>query len=283
VLAGPNLPRTTVSDDVETYLFNVRYRPTDNLSLYVRAANGYRPASANLGLVDPDTGAVLSVPFVKADTLWSYEAGAKGNLAGGLFGYDLAVYHIKWKDLQVFRSFLGANVGGNADSDVSANGVEATFTLQPTSSFNVVSSITYASSELDDDDPSIGGLKGEQLPGIPEWALSLNANYRFPLFDNWEGFVSGGATYQDQRKTAFNGGVGANGAVIAPGNRNFDISDYTVANLSAGVKAGRYQFSIYANNLFNEYAFQNAATTATTGTATIVRPRTIGAVFSVGF
>ena len=38
---------------------------------------------------------------------------------------------IKWEDLQVFRSFMGVNVGGNADSDVTANGVEATLTLQP--------------------------------------------------------------------------------------------------------------------------------------------------------
>ena len=55
-LAGPALPRQTVSDDVQTYLFNARYRPNDDLSLYVRIADGYRPASANLPLLDPATG-----------------------------------------------------------------------------------------------------------------------------------------------------------------------------------------------------------------------------------
>jgi outer membrane receptor protein involved in Fe transport len=282
VLAGPNLPRTTVSDNVETYMFNLRYRPSDTLSFYGRIANGYRPASANLGLIDPDTGQVISVPFVKADTLWSYEVGAKGNAAGGKVAYDVALYHIKWKDLQIFRSFLGANVGGNADSDVSANGVEGTLSLRPIDSLSIVGTASYAASELDSNDASIGGLSGEQLPGVPKWTFSLNADYRFPLVNSWEGFVDLGAIYQGSRKTAFDGGT-SGGIVFAPGNKDFHVDSYTAVNLSAGARMGRYAASIYATNLLNKYAYQSASTTATAGTATILRPRTIGALFSVGF
>ena len=137
----------------------------------------------NLPLINPATGDILSVPFVKADTLWSYEVGAKGNLADGVFGYDVAVYLIKWEDLQVFRSFMGVNVGGNADSDVTANGLEATLTYQPTNAFNLAATLAYAQSELDEDDPALGGLEGEQLPGIPEWTFSLSGNYDFMLGD----------------------------------------------------------------------------------------------------
>jgi outer membrane receptor protein involved in Fe transport len=282
LLAGPNLPQTTVSDDVKTYLFNMRYRPNDDLSLYLRVANGYRPASSNLSLVDPGTGEILSVPFVRADTLWSYEVGAKGNLAGG-FKYDVAVYQLKWKDLQVFRSFLGASVGGNADSDVTARGLEATLTYAPSRAFDVVGTMTYSRSKLDDDDPSIGGLAGEQLPGIPKWMFSLLGNYHFPLTDSMQGFVGGGISYQDERKSSFNGGTTAGGAVIGPANPNYTAKDYFKADLRAGVTAGRYQVSLYATNLFNKYAYQRATTNAFEGTATILRPRTIGAVASVDF
>ena len=281
-LAGPNLPEQTVSDDVQTYLFNMRYRPTDDMSLYFRAANGYRPASANLPLIDPSTGGILSVPFVKADTLWSYELGAKGNLSDTAFGYDVAVYLIKWKDLQVFRSFQGVNVGGNADSDVTATGVEATLTYQPSSNFNLAASLAYSQSELDEDDPSIGGLEGEQLPGIPEWTFSLSGNYDFML-GSLDAFVGGGIAYQDSRNTSFDGGVGSGGVVIAPPNRNFTTDDYVTADLRTGVKWGRYQLSLYATNLFDEYAFQRATTTGTQGSAAIVRPRTIGVVFNADF
>jgi len=281
-LAGPNLPEQTVSDDVQTYLFNMRYRPSDDMSLYFRAANGYRPASANLPLIDPSTGGILSVPFVKADTLWSYELGAKGNLSDTAFGYDVAVYLIKWKDLQVFRSFQGVNVGGNADSDVTATGVEATLTYQPSSGFNLAASLAYSQSELDEDDPSIGGLEGEQLPGIPEWTFSLSGNYDFML-GSLDAFVGGGVAYQDSRNTSFDGGVGNGGVVIAPPNRNFTTDDYVTADLRTGVKWDRYKLSLYATNLFDEYAFQRATTTGTQGNAAIVRPRTIGVVFNAEF
>jgi iron complex outermembrane receptor protein len=280
--AGPPLPRTTVSDDVTTYLFNARYRPHDDLSLYLRVANGYRPASANLGLVDPASGNILSVPFVESDTLWSYEVGAKGSLADGSVGYDVAVYRLNWKDMQVFRSFMGVNVGGNADSDVTAHGVEATLTLQPSTSFDLVASVAYSQSELDEDDRSIGGVEGEQLPGIPQWTLSLSSTYRFPI-GSLEAFVGGGVVYQDERKTSFIGGIGSNGVPIAPPNPNYTVPDYTAVDLRAGVTMGRYNFSVYATNAFDEYAFQRATTNTVQGTATILRPRTIGAVFSVDF
>ena len=278
LLAGPNIPKTTVSDDVQTYLFNLRYRPSEDVSLYARIASGYRPVSPNLGLTDPSTGEILSVPFIESDSLWSYELGAKGVLGGGTVLYDVAVYQLKWQDLQVFRSFMGVNVGGNADSDVTANGVEATLTLQPTDSFYVIGGLNYASSELDDDDPAIGGLEGEQLPGIPEWTFSLKGNWSFPL-GSLEGFVGGGVVYQDSRKTSFIG----NGVDIVPPSPNYTTDDYVTADLRVGVGFGRYELALFATNLFNEYAFQTASTAAGIGNATILQPRTIGAVFSAEF
>jgi outer membrane receptor protein involved in Fe transport len=276
-LAGPALPRQTVSDDVQTYLFNARYRPSDDLSLYVRIADGYRPASANLPLLDPNTGDVISLPFVKADSLWSYEAGAKGKLAGGAVGYDVAIYRINWQDMQVFQSLGGVNVGANADSDVTATGVEATLTLQPTSALNLVATAAYARSELDEDDAPLGGASGEQLPGIPEWTFSFSGDYDFML-GSLDAFVGGGAAYQDSRKTSFEG----RGA-IAPANTNFTVDDYLTVDLHTGVRLGRYKLSLYATNLFDEYGFQRATTVGTQGNATILRPRTIGAVFSAEF
>ena len=182
----------------------------------------------------------------------------------------------------MFRSFQGVNVGGNADSDVTATGVEATLTYQPSSNFNLAASLAYSQSELDEDDPSIGGLEGEQLPGIPEWTFSLSGNYDFML-GSLDAFVGGGIAYQDSRNTSFDGGVGSGAVVIAPPNRNFTTDDYVTADLRTGVKWGRYQLSLYATNLFDEYAFQRATTTGTQGSAAIVRPRTIGVVFNADF
>lgn len=282
VLAGPNLPPETVDDDVQTYLFNLRYRPNDDTSIYGRIANGYRPASANLSLIDPATGEVLSVPFIQSDSLWSYEVGAKGSLLDGVLLYDVAVYTLMWEDLQVFRSFMGVNVGGNAVSDVTANGFESTVTWQPTNAFDLAATVAYTKSELDDDDPSVGGLAGEQLPRIPEFTWSLNGTYTFPL-GGMDAFVGAGIAYQDERKTQFIGGTAADGTVIAPANPNFTVPDYTLVDLNAGVTFDRYRVSLYANNLLDEYGFQNAGTSIAGGTATVLQPRTVGVVLNVEF
>lgn len=283
VLSGPNLPKETVEDDVETYLFNLRYRPSDNLSLYGRIANGYRPASANLSLIDPGTGEILSVPFVESDTLWSYEVGAKGEWLDGVLAYDASIYRIDWENMQVFRSFMNVNVGGNADSDVTATGIETSVTWRPNDAFTLIGSIAYTKSELDDDDASIGGLEGEQLPRIPELTWSLNGRYDFDI-GNLQAFVGAGISYQDERKSNFIGGTAGDGTVIAPATPNFTMPDYTLVDVRAGVAFDRYSVSVYATNLFDEYGFQNASTLSPEfGTATVLRPRTIGAVLSVEF
>lgn len=279
VLAGPELPHTSVEDDVATYLLNLRYRPSDDLSLYTRIANGYRPASANLSLVDPITGEILSVPFVEADTLWSYEIGAKGSTRGGTLRYEVAAYHLKWQDLQVFRSFMNVNVGGNADSDVTVNGLEATLEIQPMQDLTLAGSAAWTSSELDDDDPSLGGLEGEQLPRIPEWTLSLTGNYDFRIGNNLDAFVAGGVNYKDDYKANFQG----NGTTIVPANPNVDISSYTTVDLRTGIDFGRYRVSLYATNLLDEYGYQNATTNTVQGTATVLRPRTVGLVLAADF
>ena len=284
VFAGPDIDQRTVTDNVKTYLFNARYRPTKDLSLYARIASGYRPASANLALIDPNTGQQLSEPFIKADSLWSYEVGAKGAVADGVFGYDAAVYHINWKDLQVFRSFMGVNVGGNADSNVLINGVETTFTLRPFKALSLIASASYSSSELAHDDASIGARQNEQLPGIPKWTFSFTGNYDIPLTDQLKGFLAGGVNYKGDTKTSFFGGTAANGTPLVPSSPNYTIPHYTTADLRLGVNIrDRFQVSLYATNLFNEYGFQSATTAAFGGTATILRPRTVGAVLSASF
>ena len=277
-LAGPNLPRESVDDDVDTYLFNLRYRPSDDVSFYTRVASGYRPASANLSLIDPGTGETLSVPFVASDSLWSYEVGAKGETAGGVLGYEVAVYRLDWQDMQTFQSFMNVNVGANADSDVTATGLETNLVWQPSEAFDLVASIAYTKSELDDDDPGIGGVAGEQLPRIPELSWSLDGRYDF-LVGGMDAFVGAGIAYQDERKTGFAGGT-----VITPPTPSYTIEDYTLVDLRAGVRFDRYAVSLYATNLLDEYAFQNAGVIIPTqGNANVLRPRTIGAVLNVEF
>ncbi len=282
-----NIPETTSDDVVDTYSFTARYRPSEDLSLYARVASGYRPENANLPLLDA-MGNNAAPAIIATDTLWSYELGAKGSLAEGVLSYDFAGWYIKWKDLQAVTFVNAATTGGNANSDVTAYGLEGTLTARPASGFSVISTFSYSHSTLDDDETAaFGALAGENLQLLPKWTASIRGGYDFAITPELNGFVNAGLRYVGDRDTGFDGGIGSDGSTITPRIANFTLENYVVANLSAGVRKGPLTISVYANNLFDEYAFTGGSARPIVGgiraAANVLQPRTIGGVIKIDF
>ncbi|MAW82454.1 MAG: hypothetical protein CMI63_19635 [Parvularcula sp.] len=282
-----NIPETTSDDVVDTYSFTARYRPSEDLSLYARVASGYRPENANLPLLDA-MGNNAAPEIIATDTLWSYELGAKGDLSDGLLSYDFAGWYIKWKDLQAVTFVNAATTGGNANSDVTAYGLEGSLTARPATGLSIISNFAYTHSTLDDDETAaFGALAGENLQLLPNWTASIRGSYDFPITPELGGFVNAGLRYVGDRDTGFEGGVGADGSTITPLIANFTLDSYVVANLSAGVRKGPVTVSVYANNLFDEYAFTGGTARPIVGGiragANVLQPRTIGGVIKIDF
>ena len=254
------LPEQTVSDDVQTYLFNARYRPNDDVSLYVRAANGYRPgfrepAADRSGDRRRALGAVRQGGHA-VELRGRREGQPRRRRCSATTSPSIC---IKWEDLQVFRSFMGVNVGGNADSDVTANGVEATLTYQPSSAFNLAATFAYAQQRARrrrsvarrPGRRAAAGHSGVDVLAVRQLRLHARLARRVRRRRRR---VPGSAQHVVQRRHR-RGGV-----VIAPANPNFTTDDYVTADLRTGVTLGRYKLSLYATNLFDEYAFQRATT-----------------------
>jgi outer membrane receptor protein involved in Fe transport len=291
VVDGPqillrNVPPTEISDTVDTYSFSARYRPTDSLSLYGRIASGYRPAAANLPLIQNGQNAAPAI--VKADTLWSYELGAKGYAAEGVFSYDLSAWYIKWKDLQSRIFVNGAQTGGNANSNVTAYGFDGAFTWSPIEAFRVIGSLAYADSTLDSDETaSFGAVAGENLPGVPAWTYALRASRDFKFGESVAATFNAGLRYMDDRDTGFEGGIGSNGQTITPRIYNFVAEDHVVADISLELTRGKLSGSLYATNLFDKYAYSNGTARPAAGfiraTASVIQPRTVGFTLNYKF
>ncbi|MBL4603686.1 MAG: TonB-dependent receptor, partial [Emcibacteraceae bacterium] len=99
----PEIEKTVLphaSQTVDTHMLAFRYRPSDDMSVYVKAASGFRPSSGNFPLADIVSGDPIAPVVLAADTLWSYDLGVKGNLADGMFTYDVAVWQSDWKNFQ---------------------------------------------------------------------------------------------------------------------------------------------------------------------------------------
>lgn len=278
-----------VGNIVDTWSFAARYRPAEDLSLYARVASGYRPTSANSILSD----GVVSLPeIVESDTLWSYEVGAKGWVADGILSYDLALWYLDWKDFQTFFSLAPFVEGlGNAYGGITAKGVEGSLTFKPVDSLSVIANITYSDSTLNEDEPHLNGLAGQQFPYVPKWMFSSRARYDFPLSSGMDGHVGVGVRYQNSSRSAFTDDEAFIPGVSDPAGGPYDPSynvptdAYVAVDLNAGIAWGRYSLSLYAKNLLNEKAMlgTDGVTAYPTASAVPLRPLTVGVVFSVDF
>ncbi len=280
LFGSENDPIETAKDSTSSYLVTARYRPSDNLSLYARIASGYRPASANLPLVDVVTGEQLSSTFIEADEVWSYEAGLKGKLFDGLAFYDLALWYIDWSDFQATLTINGASAAGNAKNGISGQGGEASITVNPLDGLSITSNIAYTNSVLNEDEPGLFGLKGQHIANTPSWTASARIRQDFTVSDGIEGYIGANVRYSGDRRSAFSNDT------LAP-VVNVPTDAYTLIGLNAGLTKGNVGINFYITNLLNKEAYSNAygyrVGSVAIRNAAPVMPRTIGASISYEF
>jgi len=95
----------------QTYLAGIRWRVTDEVMLYGRAATGYRPGGPRA--VIPGAPPGFGNTF-KSDNIRSYEAGVKVRALGGRLTLSTDAYVINWSNIQTLIYVGAFNTGGNA-------------------------------------------------------------------------------------------------------------------------------------------------------------------------
>ena len=276
------IPLNAIEDQITTYLLNVRYRPTEHISLYARAASGYRPGGANFLVTNPVTGQLLSERAYRPDELWSYEAGVKGSLLGGRFSYDLAAFFIDWRDYQIGVTRGGLGVAANAEES-SSRGAEAALSFKASDALKLTATISHIDAKLDVDTPDLGGARGTQLPGSPQWAGALGLNYDFML-GALPAYFGGTWNYTGRIPYGFSGFIDRNGIYHSTSNPRYLADDYSVLDLQAGIITERYQASLYVKNVLDEYAYSTFTPNATASSLAVpIVPRTVGIALRLSF
>jgi len=284
VLAGgPQSFTSSSSEEVFTYSVAPRFELSENASIYARVAKGFRPGGPNV--VPP--AAPPSVPrSYDSDSVMSYEAGVKAETADRRLSFDVAVFHIDWKDIQLFASVnnFGVNVNG---AGAKSQGAEFTAAFRPMEGLSLGLNGAYTNAKLKDDtDPLVGGLKGDRLPFTPELSLAFTADYEWALSGTTQAFVGGSVRHVSDQS----GGYDAD--FRAANGRQREIDSYQVVDLRAGVEFGRFAVEAYAKNLFD--ADGVVSTTATTANGLpanpngaigvgVIRPRTVGVAVTAEF
>jgi len=155
----------------------------------------------------------------------------------------------------------------------------------------VLSSYGYANARLTQDVPGLvtdasgshTAFSGDRLPGSPQHTGSLVLQYSRPLPKDYSLRADYGITYT--------GDVYTKAGLRASGEK---LGGYALHEASVGLEKGRWQVSLYGENLFNKYAY--TATTAdrsylgVVGDFTtrryqhwIIRPRQVGLELSARF
>ena len=265
------------SEDVFTYSLAPRFEFDDNSSLYARMATGYRPGGPNVlpPLAPPGTPSSYD-----ADSLTSYEVGLKTESGDRRFGLDVAAYYLDWEDIQLYAVVNDTGINANGGTAVS-KGVEFTATARPTANLRLALNGAYTDAYLTQDtDPVVGGLEGDPLPYVPDWSLSLSADYEWPVLETATAYVGGTYSTTGERTADF--------SIRTADGEIREVPSYETLDLRAGIEFGRWSLEAYVRNLTDERGVTSLVGDGTflpnnaIGVA-VIRPRTIGLSIGASF
>jgi iron complex outermembrane receptor protein len=258
----------------------VDFKPRPGLLFYANVAKGYKAGSF------PSVAASTTQQSqpVTQESLMSYEAGFKASLIDRTLQANGAVFYYDYQDRQIRSKIADPNFG-LLDALVNVpkskvQGFELELTATPTRGFSAYANFTYIDAKVKSYtgiNPESGALnqnfKGAKLPYTPKYQVSTGVNYEFPVNDSLSAFAGADLTFRSDT-SAF---IGA--------SKLFEIRDYTLVDLRAGVKGpeDRWSLQVWGKNVTNQYYWDNVAFFFDTVTRWPARPATYGATFSYKF
>ncbi len=315
-----NGPGSTSEDGVLPRVL-LSYEVSDNVQLNAQASEGFRVGGINDPLNEPlctddDFNSFNGRPTFDSETLWNYELGSKINFADGRGQFNIAAFYADISDLQVpfLVGSCSSRIAVNAP-DAHSAGVEMELIVAPTDRFDFGISGIYTQSEIDTTVLDVTGAviagieKGNRLPSVPEFQISANATYSWPLTATANGFITGVYQYVGSRYTQMADQVDgfgtfsiltstANGPTVGFGNPEVNgvplttftvdplLPAYDIGNVRFGVRGDDWEAALFVNNVTDEVARlaldQERGRLARAGFL-VNQPRTYGLSFSKGF
>jgi outer membrane receptor protein involved in Fe transport len=249
--------------------------PDHDLTMYTSYSQGFRsgfPQSELVQLVSPDFAPV------KPDKLTNYEIGGKGNLFDNRLTFDMAVYYMKWNDIQQTlgipvpgtTAFIVANVNGESASGA---GVDFAVTARPVQ--GLMLGINFSWNGLHEDSTVLSGgdllfPSGSRIDDSPAYTAGAIAQYDFPLGTNgWTGELEASARYtSEQTTTHTSSGVDEPPAVLESNSITTGRVDFAIA------APQHWRVMLYSNNVTNNRDVPLANITPFTNIS--MQPRTSG-------
>jgi len=265
----------TSQHNILTWSGDARYHLDDQTMIYGRVATGWRPGGPN----DLPPGAPASVPKTyNPDSLINYEVGLKSAFPDYNLSFDVDVFDIEWRDIQLLEFVSGFNVNANGGR-ANSKGFEGNVTWQPIDQLSFNLNGAYNGATLSDDAAAVGAVAGNGLPYAPTWTGSLSGDYEFAPIDDLAPFVGASVHY-----TGVRGGGFATSPFTGSAIPELTLPDYVTFDFHVGVSMDRWSVEIYGKNVNDAKGisafspFGGSAVSGAAATASLIQPRIFGIV-----
>jgi iron complex outermembrane receptor protein len=178
-IAFPGQVREESWDDLQPKV-TLRFKPSDNTSLYVGYSRGFRSGGFNQTGVGA-TGIPGIEDLFDQETADTYEAGVKAQFADGRVSTSLSAYYTEAKGSYffVFDPNTSTQNLGNLDK-VEYQGFEAEVQARVGDGLDLYARVGYTDSEIKESRRDAADV-GNQAPLVSEYTLNVGAQYRADL------------------------------------------------------------------------------------------------------
>ena len=278
-----------------TWNLMARYEFTPEVSVYARAATGYRSGGFNAS--DPVLAGTTTIPNFEEESVTSYELGVKSELFDRRLRFNITGYHNVYDDLTVIVPVLTGS--GTFQSritnagKVNYYGIEADFNARVTDNFSFDGSVGYvdvnyktllAGQPVNPANPIVN-IASVAHPGYTSpFTANLAANASFPLgWGDAELRFRVGYTHEDGRYS-FNNSVSSPFNDAIKGDDR-DLIDAQIVLDRMPLAGGEARFMLWGKNLTNSHDLVRGIDFGPLGYAGgyFADPRTFGATFGFKF
>ena len=260
----PGQPYDVTADDSwdsVTGRFAVDYRTDSGQLLYASASKGFKS-----GIFPSQNNVVQNVGVATPEEeVWSYEIGAKSEWFDRTLRVNLALFHMDYKDLQLFRLDPQLRLVTFTEDTVN-EGAELEIMAAPAEGLEFGINAAYLKAEVD------GGLNdGGQLPRAPEYSLGAFAEYSWPV-------VGGGLSVRGEFKWTDDYRTEIPYYNDAPNWRVTEIPGYALLDARATyqLEVRNLEFAVWGKNLTDEQYPLHVIPFLGNGFSIFAPPRTFG-------
>jgi iron complex outermembrane receptor protein len=267
-----NIPEKT-SASKPSWTVSIDYQVTPELMLYISHRGSWRAGGYNYSVPPINTTAVGGGNLFLPETTYDIEGGVKysGRGLGVPATFNADVFNQWVSNIQRSAYILtpaGVSLLTVNVPKAQITGVEADFTVRPTSYIQFGASGNYTHARYTDNEVIISGTTFNYGPfaDVPEWSGTLFAELGVPMADAGK-FTLRGDLYGQTKMNFSNVGATVNPNTTLPG--------YALLNMRAtlsDIGGSKASFSIFVRNLTNEKYFSGGNAASNGGNTNVVNP-----------